>query len=127
MNKTLRQFGLTAGLLLGIVSAILFYKGRSIYVGFAVTAAVLATSGLLAPGTLGPIYRAWMAVTWAMTWLNTRLILGAVFYLVLTPIALMSRLFGHDPLSKKIQRKSGSYWQPRAPTEIDAQRMEKLY
>ena len=52
-------------------------------------------------------YLAWMKLGLILGWLNSRLILGLVFLLVLQPIALIMRFFGHDPLRmKKIEKKS---------------------
>ena len=46
-------------------------------------------------------YRGWMALGHALGWVNGHLILGAVFVLVLQPIALLMRLCGYDPLRRR--------------------------
>ena len=52
-------------------------------------------------------YRAWMKLGYILGWVNSRIILGLVFLIVLQPIALIMRILGHDPLrTKKFSQKS---------------------
>ena len=57
-----------------------------------------------------PIYDLWMKFAAVLAWINTRLILIVMFYLVITPIGLIMRLFGMDYLSLKIEKDKESYW-----------------
>jgi hypothetical protein len=49
------------------------------------------------------------------------------FYLVLTPVGLLLRLLGKDPLHRKPDRSAASYWVKRAPEKIDPERYERLF
>jgi hypothetical protein len=69
-------------------------------------------AALLVPGALAPLYKAWMAFGHVLGWINARIILGIVFFVVVTPIGLLLRLFGKDVLSMRLHR-SGSYWVQR--------------
>ena len=52
-------------------------------------------------------YYAWMKLGHILGWVNSRIILGIVYLIVLQPIALIMRIFGHDPLrTKKLRQKS---------------------
>jgi hypothetical protein len=51
-----------------------------------------------------------MAAVTPLGWLVSNLLLGVVFYLVLTPIALLARAFGHDALRRHFEPDSDSYW-----------------
>ena len=52
-------------------------------------------------------YKTWIKIGNILGWLNSRIILGLVFLIVLQPIALIMRIFGHDPLRmKKSNQKS---------------------
>ena len=63
--------------------------------------------GILRPGLLLYPYRAWMKLGHILGWVNSRIILGLVFLIVLQPIALIMRILGHDPLkTKKFAQKS---------------------
>jgi hypothetical protein len=58
----------------------------------------------------------------AMGWCMTRLILIALFYLVVTPIGLLMRLLGKDFLELKLDRSSAvSYWIPREGPRPEAE------
>lgn len=73
---------------------------------------VFAVTGSLAiiyPLGLKMLYKAWMLFGGMMGWLNTRLILGIVFYLVFVPFGLVMKLFGKDPLLRKFDRKMTTY------------------
>ncbi|MEZ6185274.1 MAG: SxtJ family membrane protein [Planctomycetota bacterium] len=70
--------------------------------------------GLLVPVVLVPFYIVWMKyVTAPLGFVNTRLILGVVFFLVLTPMALLVKIFGKDRLRRVALPKGESYWVPR--------------
>lgn len=66
--------------------------------------------GLLWPPLVNPIYRAWMVAAFPVGWLISHVLLAAVFYLVLTPIGLLLRAFGHYPLQRKFDRQAETYW-----------------
>jgi uncharacterized protein involved in cysteine biosynthesis len=57
-----------------------------------------------------PAYDLWMKFAAVLAWINTRLILIAMFYLVFTPIGLIMRLFGSDQLGLRIEKDKRSYW-----------------
>jgi hypothetical protein len=75
-------------------------------------AGVWLLAALVYPQGLAPLYKAWMALGHALGWINSRIILGIVFFVVVMPIGLVMRLFGKDFLSMRPNR-SGSYWVQR--------------
>ena len=65
------------------------------------------TLAISRPSLLFYPYRVWMEIGYILGWVNSRIILGLVFLIVLQPIALIMRVFGHDPLrTKKLAQKS---------------------
>ncbi len=110
-RKTLVTFGLLVGGLLAVLFGLLFpwLRGRRFPAWPWAAGAVLAALALGAPALLAPVYRAWMAVGAALGWLNTRILLGAVFYLVVTPLAAVMRLTGRDPLRRRFEPRAGTY------------------
>ena len=65
------------------------------------------TLAILRPNLLFYPYRAWMKLGYILGWVNSRIVLGLVFLFVLQPIALIMRIFGHDPLrTKKLAQKT---------------------
>ena len=57
--------------------------------------------GIAAPRFLDPVYRAWMAVGEGLGWVNRWILLGIVFYGVLTPMGIVMRLAGRDPMRRR--------------------------
>ena len=70
--------------------------------------------GLVAPASLGPVQRAWMGLAHAISKVTTPIFLGVVYFVVLTPVGLLMRLFGRNPI--KHHAKQDSFWAPRAET-----------
>ncbi len=120
-RKTLISFGLVTGGLVAALFGLLFpwLWGRRFPAWPWAVAAVLSASALGAPALLAPVYRAWMAVGSALGWVNTRVLLGAVFFLVVTPIGAVMRLTGRDPLRRAFEPRGATYRIPsaRAPRE----------
>ncbi len=58
------------------------------------------------------IHRGWMKLAEGLGWLNSRILLGIIFYFLLTPIALLVRLFRKDPLQLR-RPKTDSLWHER--------------
>lgn len=75
---------------------------------------VMGLLGLLVPGLLVPFYKFWMAYVAApLGWFNTRLILGVMFFLFVTPMAILGRVFGKDRLGVQPRPAGESYWKRR--------------
>jgi hypothetical protein len=82
--------------------------------GFLAAAALLLAAGLFVKPAGALIARAWLKFGGALGAVNSRIILGAIFYLFLTPIALLARLTRGDFLHlKKREGADRSYWHAR--------------
>src|SRR4051812_11036135 len=79
------------------------------------TACMLAATGLVFPRALRGVYVAWMLAAYPTGWLLSHLILGAVYYLAVTPWALFMRLCGRDPLARRFLPEAATYWTRREP------------
>ena len=123
----LRRFAFVTG---GIV-AVLFGLALPWLLGFGhplwpwVLAAVLGAWGLLAPASLRPVYRGWMRFGLLMNRIVTPVILGVLFYLVITPVALVMKIIRRDPMARSLEGDAESYRVPsvKAPRE----KMERPY
>tara|TARA_B100001564_G_C20299543_1_gene516274 strand:+ start:60 stop:470 length:411 start_codon:yes stop_codon:yes gene_type:complete len=125
-KKDLRSFGYTIGIILFIISAVLFYYNNQLYQNLTVIAAIFVLLGVLIPQLLKPIYLVWMTFAVILGWVMTRVILSVIFYLIMTPIGFLSRLLGEDFLAlKKI--KSDSYWNHRDRLKELSQDYEKQF
>ena len=59
---------------------------------------------------LKTLYDLWMKFAAVLAWINTRILLVIMFYLVFTPTGFIMRLFGADPLDLKMDKNKNSYW-----------------
>jgi len=79
-------------------------------------AGLLLLAGLLVPGLLGPVYRAWMGFALVLSKLTAPIVMGLVFFVVILPIGLVMRIFGRNPVVRK--ETDGTFWVSR-PTGPD--------
>lgn len=110
-KKTLREFGLVfaAGLVLifGLLLPWIWDKAWPTWPWIA--AATFAVTGLILPQVLKPFYLLWMKIGHVLGWINTRLILGITFFVMFAPVALLMRLFGKDPLMRRLDKSATTY------------------
>lgn len=71
--------------------------------------------GLLKPDYLQPLYWLWMRFSHLLGWINTRIILALLFYLVLTPVGLVARMVGALDYRGKCKKQVDSYWRTSEP------------
>jgi len=109
-KRDLRNFGITIGIALGILGGLLWCRGRDTYSYFLIFSAAFILFGLVMPALLKPLQKAWMTLAVIMGWFMTRLILAVLFYLVFTPIGILSKLFGNKFLDLKVEKSNKSYW-----------------
>lgn len=74
------------------------------------TALAVGLPGLAVPSLLKPIYVGWMVAAFPIGWTVSHLLLGSIFYLVITPIGLLLRALGRDPMQRLFDREAKSYW-----------------
>ncbi|MDQ3665012.1 MAG: SxtJ family membrane protein [Acidobacteriota bacterium] len=87
---------------------------------------VLILLGLPFPRSLVYPNRAWMLLAEALGYVSTRIILGLVFFFLVTPIGVVKRLLGWDPLHRRAGSGS-SYWRPYSDRQRDTRHYEKMY
>ena len=66
-----------------------------------VLAGLLSVGGLILPALIRPIFVGLILLTFPLGWVVSHLLLGLIFYGVVTPIGLILRIIGHDPLQLK--------------------------
>ncbi|MFN5516358.1 MAG: SxtJ family membrane protein [Cyanobacteriota bacterium] len=99
--------------------------GRSVSPLPWVLAALLSLWGAVFPRSLAPLYRLWMQIGEILGWINSRLILGIIFFGLVTPMALAMKLRGRDALQRRFTPDLKSYRLPSAPRPLS--HMEKPY
>lgn len=124
-KKQLKEFGYLVGfglpILIGwLIPSLIGHGFRAWTLWIGIPALIL---GLVAPALLKQPFRAWMALGHALGWVNSHIILGLVFIVVLQPIAYVMRLFGHDPLRRKKDNGGKSYREERNSLMTDFTRI----
>ncbi len=123
-----RSFGLLFGGLLLLGAADLQWHGRT---GFAVLALAVAIGLLLlamvSPDRLAPLNRAWFALGLALARVVNPLVLGVLFFVLVTPYAIVLRLMRRDALRLRLDPGRDSYWIERNPAGPAVDSLEKQY
>ncbi len=114
--KQLRSFGFIVGggfAIIALWPAV--FRGGQPRLWLLTLAGVLLTLAILLPGSLRPAYRVWMAIGHVLGWVNTKIILSVIFYTLFTPVGLVMRLLGKDPMLRKFERNTDTYRVMRQP------------
>ena len=126
-SRELRRFGITAGIAFCLVGCFFLWLGRTQAIYLLILSAVLLFLGLLAPILLKPVHRILTGALMLLSWVLTRVLLSMIFYLVVTPLGLLARLFGKDYLGLKDAQEGDSYWIPRENVRYDKSYYEKRF
>mgnify|MGYP001598972713 CR=1 FL=1 len=109
-RKSLRQFGITMAVAFLIITIIIFFRHKHSLLPTIITSAIFLILAFTIPNLLKPLYILWMKLAFILGWINTRIILLIIFYLIFAPIGLGMRLLGIDLLERKIDKNKDSYW-----------------
>jgi hypothetical protein len=126
-RKELRKFAVGLGIILCAVGIVQLLKGRPAYPYFFAAGGLTALAGILIPICIKPVFILFSYLGAAMGWFSTRVILAGIFFLLLTPIALVMRLAGKKFLSMGTDRNLGTYWVHRNKTYRDPESFENQY
>ena len=113
-KKDRRKFVLTVGGVIVIISVLLFYFEKSSAIYFAFIGTFLVLAGLIYPRILKPLNKVWMGLAITLGFIMSRVILTILFYLVLTPISFIARIFGKKFMILKYDKSAKTYWEKRS-------------
>lgn len=123
----LRKFGFILSAFIvgafGIIPPLLFNKPLLLWPW--IIAVILFVPALIKPNCLKIVHGPWMKLGHGLGWINTRLILGVIFFVFITPFGIIMRLSGKDPMAKKFDKSKESYRKITHAQPI--QHMEKPY
>ena len=126
-KKDLRDFGITFGVVLGLLAGALWWKGKDTYTIFIALSAAFFFFGLVLPRLLTPLQKVWMMFAVVLGWFMTRLILSILFYVVFTVIGGGARLFGKKFIDMKIDPSRESYWISRESKPFEKSKYENQF
>ena len=124
--RDLRKFGLTVGGVFLLLGMWFVLRHKPWHPWFWVSGIILCAAGTVAPKALKHVYIAWMTLAFVLGFFVSTVLLTVFFYLVVTPVGLVARIFGKDFLERKWSS-APSYWlmraasQPKQPSEYEQQ------
>lgn len=112
-TRELRQFaGIWFPAFCALVGGLLWYKWdlhAAAIVLWCVGGGVAAI-GLMIPALMRPIFIGWMYAAFPIGWTISHLLLAMIYYLLITPIGLVMRLVGYDPMQRELDPAAKTYW-----------------
>lgn len=123
----IRRFGLIATVFFGALAGLALWREKPLPL---VLFGLLTAIGLalaLAPQPLRPVYDTWLKVGHLIGRIITTAMLTIAYYLVITPAALLKRLFGGRPLPLKPDPGAASYWVARSEPAQPRERFIKRF
>jgi len=115
-RKQLRSFGFVlAGGFIVIGFWPMFFRHRdprSWAIGIGI---ISGFAGLFVPTILRRLYQVWMTLGDCLGWVNSRIILGGLYYVVVTPLRILLTMTGHDPMNRKFDQNAETYRVIRRP------------
>lgn len=103
-----RNFAFTVGAAFLGLAALFWWRGHPFPMRAAgAIGALLVLAGLVIPGWLGPVHRAWMGLAHAISKVTTPVFMGLLYFMVLTPAGILRRTLGRNPL---VRPAGPSYW-----------------
>src|SRR5262245_53347879 len=120
-SRTLRQFALLCLVIFSALAASehFWHKREGAASLFGVLAVLLGLGGLIWPRAIRPVFITAIKVTMPIGWLMSRVLLGILFFVFFTPLALLFKLIGRDALHRRYAPGQQSYWEPkRSATDV---------
>ena len=122
-----RQFGLVFTVVFAVAALWPLLWGRPLRWWSAVVAAAFLAAALVAPQVLAPLNRVWLRIGLLLHKCVSPIVLGMVFFSTVTPIGVLFRLLGKDPLRLKFEPEASTYWIERRPPGPAGHTMRNQY
>lgn len=110
-----RAFGIVFAVVFAVIGLWPLIGGDMIRLWATSIAAGFLAIALIYPGILTPLNRLWMKFGLLLHKITNPIIMGLIFFVTVTPIALIMRMVGKDPLHREIDPETSSYWIDRKP------------
>jgi hypothetical protein len=119
-GRELRQFsGIWFPVSFALLGGLVWYQAGDLPVAILalwVVAGTVSVAGLVNPSWIRPVYLTWMALSYPVGWIVSRLLLAVIFYLALTPLGWVMRRLGRDPMARRFDHSAKTYWVSRRPS-----------
>ena len=122
-----RGFGIVFAVVFAIVGLWPLMDGRPFRLWALALAGIFLAAGLFFPTLLRPLNRLWFLFGMALHKVMNPLVMGLLFYLTVTPIALIMRAIGKDPLNRQFDPQAKTYWIVRDPAGPAPETMRRQF
>ena len=111
-GKEIKGFGRSMLIGFGIIGAVFFFffDHTKTAMGLWIFGVLAFAFSYLVPKLALLIYYPWMGVSFVMGSIISYLIVAFIFFILITPVAIIFKIIGRDPLSLKVEKSAGSYW-----------------
>lgn len=118
-NKiSLKKFGLTMAVCFALIALVVFIRHRHSPLAICIISFFFLLISLIVPGLLRYVYIIWMKLAFVLGWVNTRILLCIIFYLIFSPLGLIMRIFRIDLLDRRFNCATESYWKAKSSKEF---------
>jgi hypothetical protein len=116
-RRQLNQFGFVWMTFLTLFGLLAWFRLEHprVAIGLWIAAVVVPVVGWAVPACMRLVFLGMSFLAFPIGFVISHLVLAFVYYLVLTPIGLMMRLFGYDPMRRRLKREQSTYWVERPP------------
>jgi len=126
-KKEIRRFGTIVLVFFGILAIIGLWRQRTLPFMLFSFLAFIGLCLFLLPGKLSVLYHGWLKIAHVIGRGVTIMILTLAYYLVITPAALIKRIFGGKPLPTSPDRNASTYWIPKVESLQEKERFIKRF
>jgi hypothetical protein len=112
-NEAVKKTGITVGVVLILISLLLWYLGKTSFIYFSIIGGLFVILAIIAIPVLRPFHKIWMMLALAMGFVMSRIILTILFYLILTPIGLIAKLVDKKFMPLGFDKNATTYWEKR--------------
>jgi len=104
-TRQLRWFGIVLA-----AAFMLYYRFFSVEIIFAIAGLLVLALAALYPRFFLPFIKFLLYITYPIGWVFSRIVLALIFYVLISPIGILQRVFGKDPLALKTGKEKESFW-----------------
>ncbi|MBL6935878.1 MAG: hypothetical protein ISR48_10750 [Alphaproteobacteria bacterium] len=122
-----RGFGIVFAVVFAVIGLWPLMDGEGARVWALVVAAAFLSLALMRPSLLVPLNRLWLGLGMVLHRIVSPLVMGLMFFAVITPTALILRIMGKDLLHRRFSPDAESYWIPRQPPGPEPQSMRNQF
>ncbi|MCH9688926.1 MAG: hypothetical protein K0V04_46260 [Deltaproteobacteria bacterium] len=111
-KKELAWFGLMFLAFFGLIGGVVWWRfeAQNLAYGLWGAAGVIVAAYYAVPALQKPIYLGWLYAAYPIGWVISHVVMGIIYYVVITPIALVFKAMGRDALERKIDKSAKTYW-----------------